>query len=573
MRQNFFLLAWILLFLNVRALGEIVADKTIHWAKIEVSANGTLKKLLDRKIKKGHIPESMDLEKNFYPQKIVEHRPPSEEQILEISARSKPLLDRFLTENNLNIIPFSPNKNKFKDEVVTLVNSGPTDNRIDLVLMGDGYTYSEKDKFYMDMQRIVDDLFKEDTFQSYLPLLNVHLVFRPSNESGIGKNGIPKDTAYQLYRPGDTLRAIFAGNADAARDSCDQAPDCDYPILIGNDPNYGGLGGEFAISTSSPSSGSMVLRHELGHTIGRVGEEYDGGGYFGANFSPSISDLKWNHFATDKDEVTPEPSRMLHVNWPWVNLKNGPHTIIFDSMEPFTKGTIQFSASGLEKENSLFVSLDNKLQKFSNPDKADRTFVHMDYNEGFGKGYHSLTFSENIKDENNWLSSISIMEYKDEYHFDNSFYGAYPVYSKSNEVKGFRPTHNACLMRNMNSKDFCKVCQENNWRQFFKSVTLIDSLTSSISGNNTNIHLNGLKLGQLNLEKPKNSDKLLIRWFKNAKEEVELKDKILISGNECQMYGDWTAITEFQSDEIKSPDKAWLKDLASIKIPKNPNCK
>ena len=38
---------------------------------------------------------------------------------------------------------------------------------------------------------------------------------------------------------------------------------CDFPALIANDPYYGGLGGEFIISTSSKTSGSIVLRHEM----------------------------------------------------------------------------------------------------------------------------------------------------------------------------------------------------------------------------------------------------------------------------------------------------------------------
>lgn len=43
---------------------------------------------------------------------------------------------------------------------------------------------------------------------------------------------------------------------------------CDYPSLIGNDNYYGGLGGEFVISTKSNRTGTVVLRHEMGHNFG-----------------------------------------------------------------------------------------------------------------------------------------------------------------------------------------------------------------------------------------------------------------------------------------------------------------
>ena len=44
-----------------------------------------------------------------------------------------------------------------------------------------------------------------------------------------------------------------------ARDTCALAPGCDFPSLIGNDLYYGGLGGEFTISTSSDTSGTALL--------------------------------------------------------------------------------------------------------------------------------------------------------------------------------------------------------------------------------------------------------------------------------------------------------------------------
>lgn len=53
---------------------------------------------------------------------------------------------------------------------------------------------------------------------------------------------------------------------------------CDHVMLVAHDPWYGGLGEEVAIFTSSKTSGGLALRHELGHILADVGEEYDGGG-------------------------------------------------------------------------------------------------------------------------------------------------------------------------------------------------------------------------------------------------------------------------------------------------------
>eukprot|EP00479_Gromia_sphaerica_P003121 TRINITY_DN1362_c0_g1_i2.p1 TRINITY_DN1362_c0_g1~~TRINITY_DN1362_c0_g1_i2.p1 ORF type:complete len:203 (-),score=38.96 TRINITY_DN1362_c0_g1_i2:236-844(-) len=181
------------------------------------------------------------------------------------------------------IKPPPPPKTEKKDEVFEIINRGPSGNRIDVVFMGDGYTASERQLHIDDMERLVADMMQDVTFVSYVPVLNVWGVYRESNESGIGVGGQPRDTAYQLYRDGTQLRGISTGNPPGANDACTATGQfaCDYPTLIGNDPFYGGRGGQFTVSTSSPTSGTVVLRHEFGHTMAQVGEEYDGGGYQG----------------------------------------------------------------------------------------------------------------------------------------------------------------------------------------------------------------------------------------------------------------------------------------------------
>lgn len=171
-------------------------------------------------------------------------------------------------------------------EVIPFIVSGNQSNRIDVVFMGDGYLASERQQFIDDMTRLIDDMFEGVTFKSYLPVFNIWGIFVASNESGIGYNGY-KDTAFRLYRQAGQLRAIFTGNAQFARQVCTLTglSGCDYPSLIANDDFYGGLGGEFVISTKSNRTGTIVLRHEMGHNFIDVGEEYDGGSaYFGKRF-------------------------------------------------------------------------------------------------------------------------------------------------------------------------------------------------------------------------------------------------------------------------------------------------
>lgn len=165
--------------------------------------------------------------------------------------------------------PKPSEKDAENDEVFQIVNSGPSANRIDITYMGDGYTPQQKQKHLDDMKRLHSDMFTGVTFSNYLPLFNVWQVFRPSQESGVGTHGRAKNTAYRLYRQGTELRGLYPGNPTGIRQACSRTGPraCDFPTVIGNDDYYGGLGGEFAISTSSETSGTKVLRHEQGHNF------------------------------------------------------------------------------------------------------------------------------------------------------------------------------------------------------------------------------------------------------------------------------------------------------------------
>jgi hypothetical protein len=94
-------------------------------------------------------------------------------------------------------------------ESISVIKTGEPENRIDVVFMGDGYTASERERFVQDIKRLTEDMWKGDTFKSYLPLFNIWALFAPSAESGIGVNSTPKNTVFGLYRDGTELRGVY----------------------------------------------------------------------------------------------------------------------------------------------------------------------------------------------------------------------------------------------------------------------------------------------------------------------------------------------------------------------------
>lgn len=367
-------------------------------------------------------------------------------------------------------------------EVQTLVSQGPVGNRIDLTIVGDGYTAEERGRFFEDARRLTADLFQEKTFASYLPLFNVHAVFVPSKDSGV-TDLTRKDTALGLYRsPQGSKRAVMPGKTGNIERALDLAPDTDFPILVANDDFYGGLGGRYAITTRSENSGSMVLRHELGHNFGNVGEEYDGGQvYSGANHSRSTS-VPWKKWV-EGGEAPVGKARNLGGSYPWKNLQGAPVNLSFDVPKAADgqamKVGIQLSTVGWETPDDVEILLDGRPVPTSGIYTEDRSFFKVEGLEDLGPGRHQLQIREKIEDGDNVLASVRVTAFEPGYDFTPDRVGAFPTFDASGRQAGFRPTHESCLMRDMRTLDFCEVDQENMWRRFLDRVSLIDGVEVS----------------------------------------------------------------------------------------------
>jgi hypothetical protein len=406
-------------------------------------------------------------------------------------------------------------------EVRTLASQGPVENRINLTIVGDGYTEAEKARFFEDAQRMTDDLFKENTFKSYLPLFNVHAVFVPSNESGIS-DGDSKDTALGLERwPSGSKRAIMPGNYSAIERALDLSPATDYPILMANDDYYGGLGGRYAITTRSPQSGSMVLRHELGHNFGNVGEEYDGGSaYMGANFSRNGNNPRWRPWI--EGEPRAYQGRALFGEYPWQNLQDGPLTYDFNVPRSEQPQPVRFDISsvGWETPQDVAILLDGQPVEAQGVFTDDRSFFRFERND-LTPGRHRLEIREEVHDGDNVLALARAAAYEPGYDTTPDKIQAFPNFDDDGDHVGYRPTHESCLMRDMRTLKFCSVDQENMWHQFLNRVSLIDGVDVTYSPDPSP----GPRQRTVSLRTPA-LEGINVQWFKIEADgsETELED-------------------------------------------------
>ncbi|KAK1227749.1 hypothetical protein PQX77_009220 [Marasmius sp. AFHP31] len=437
-----------------------------------------------------------------------------------------------LKDHNPNAAPGEPT---LPLEIVPLIVSGPYVNRVDLMFFSDGYLPEEKEKFLKDAQYLADDISGNQTFNTVKPLMNFWAAFTPSKESGVGTGGHPKKTPFGLYRDGTELRAVYTAYPEVIKDACDNLYDqCDYPILLGNDPLYGGLGGYPTIITSSPLNGPQILRHELGHSIIPVGEEYDGGfAYFGVNAYHNTSEaVPWAHHLSanhPKTHAHVERSVMPLQDYAWTMLNtSSPWKTTFRSSGMYARHLVRMSLSGLPEKTDLRVELDGKDLDWEPKEGLGVDRWHYDFHrdEALEGGEHEVSFTLLNKEREGiaQMCSVEILEFGDEddphetYRFvsEPGYYGVFPTYSESNETS-YRPTNEDCLMRIVTTPNFCKVCLEGLWLALLKRLSLIDTIVIRCDGDNTALEATFIPLAEYRPEADRiEGEEYTVTWSKDG---------------------------------------------------------
>ncbi|KAF8440786.1 IgA peptidase M64-domain-containing protein [Boletus edulis BED1] len=409
-------------------------------------------------------------------------------------------------------------------ELIPLITSGPAENRVDLAFFADGYTAGERQKFLDDASRLARDLVTNQTFFTVRPLLNIWVVFTPSKESGVGVGGKAKDTPFGLYRDGTELRGLYANNSDVALAACASLGDkCDYAILLANDPLYGGIGGEYTTTTASLANGALVLRHEIGHSIIEVGEEYDGGfAYFGVNALHDPKNVTWAHWLTDEMRV--ERSVMPMQAYPWTFLDvEKPWSFTFSSSGTYARHLVKFSLSGIPRADDLLVSLDGVNLGWAPRKDIGIDRWHYDiFGHALLEGEHVIEFALRNRELQGQaqLCSVEVLEYgADSFRFNASrgYYSLFPTYDQDNGTS-YRPTNDDCLMRTVARPNFCNVCREGLWLSLLKRIDLIEGFRMTcLNANSRVVSVDLVKLAQFREHPVEIAESYAITWSRNGR--------------------------------------------------------
>jgi len=162
--------------------------------------------------------------------------------------------------------------------VLELQKSGPPAGKLDLLLLGDGYTAAQRGKFEADARRLLAELFAHEPWKGRRADVNVWGLCPPADQPGVSRPSTGQRRRSRVGATYDAFRSeryVLTFENRSLRDVASFAPYDALAILV-NGETYGG-GGIFnlyaTVSADSRWAGYIFV-HELGHSLAALADEY-----------------------------------------------------------------------------------------------------------------------------------------------------------------------------------------------------------------------------------------------------------------------------------------------------------
>jgi len=213
----------------------------------------------------------------------------------------------------------------YADRVVAILDNGDPATKVDLLILGDGYTDAEFDTFIARARELADLLFAISPFRERKSDFNVWALAPASAESGISRPSTntyrdsPIGTTYDAFR---SERYVLTFDNRNMRRIASSTP-YDFIEILTNTEVYGGGGiyGLFSTAAADSEWAPYLFVHEFGHHFAGLADEY----YTSAvayeapenivePYEPNVTalldpaELKWRHLVT--------PNTPLPTPWP-----------------------------------------------------------------------------------------------------------------------------------------------------------------------------------------------------------------------------------------------------------------
>lgn len=226
-------------------------------------------------------------------------------------------------------------------KLATLLTSGPSANRLNIVILAEGFTSNQESLFNQRAQAVLDKFLNTQPYASFKAFFNGYTIFVASEESGSDhpSQNIFRSTYFNssfessgvdrlLTIPPNSFNSNFAdGRGRVFALLADYLPEYDIAVVLVNDPAYGGSGGIPAVASLNSASPDIAV-HEVGHSFAGLGDEYDTPFNAPDTEEPNTTRetrrafIKWNDWILSSTPIpTPETAAFASV----VGLFEGAH--------------------------------------------------------------------------------------------------------------------------------------------------------------------------------------------------------------------------------------------------------
>lgn len=200
------------------------------------------------------------------------------------------------------------------ESLTTIVDNGPSENRVDIVFLGDGFTSDQLDDYAEVVDGMLSHLFQDEVFSRYQDYFNVHRIDVVSQESGadIPAQDVFVNTALGARYSSDAVtggflyidEALANRQVDASLGPLGIFPD--LRLVAVNGELLGGGSAQYSVFSSRQVSSFEVGLHEIGHAFSGLADEYIGPQGVGrtfqgaelqqANVTIDPTGSKWQHW-------------------------------------------------------------------------------------------------------------------------------------------------------------------------------------------------------------------------------------------------------------------------------------
>ncbi len=231
------------------------------------------------------------LNKDFTIGKTIQMPMPKNDALLTIYSRDKGFKEVAYTDTikSKNIrttnVPYNINYSKAH-------YSGNPKEKLDILVLGDGYKKEDLHKFKRAVTQFKRALFNMEPFKSRKNDINIwsYTPITSENDSISNQRKTPLGCGYNTL---ESDRYLYTYNNIAVADYSSQCP-YDQIVVLANSSIYGGGGiyNDFAVAAANAKKCVEVMIHEFGHSFVGLADEYaydaptDSTSFYSANFEP-----------------------------------------------------------------------------------------------------------------------------------------------------------------------------------------------------------------------------------------------------------------------------------------------